>query len=148
MPVDAPLPEGALNVEMFIAMDPPKHDVQRATVSPIVAPMSLKKLEPVIRERVVRHSRLAAAQRRRSTGWTGVHRAHHQMLATLFDFPFEERRKLTRWSDVATAAPGTGIVETEEQRRDELLECLEYFTNLWKSARRIRARSGVHACPR
>ena len=28
-------------------------------------------------------------------------------LATLFDFPFEERRKLTRWSDVATAAPAT-----------------------------------------
>jgi cytochrome P450 len=54
-----------------------------------------------------------------------------RMLATLFDFPFEERRKLTRWSDVATAAPGTGIVETEDQRRAELLECLEYFTGLW-----------------
>ena len=53
------------------------------------------------------------------------------MLATLFDFPFEDRRKLTRWSDVATAAPGTGIVESEEQRRAELLECLAYFTTLW-----------------
>jgi cytochrome P450 len=52
------------------------------------------------------------------------------MLATLFDFPFEDRRKLTRWSDVATAAPGT-VVESEEQRREELLECLEYFTRLW-----------------
>ena len=52
------------------------------------------------------------------------------MLATLFDFPFEERRKLTRWSDVATAAPGT-IIESEEERRAELLECLEYFTRLW-----------------
>ena len=49
-----------------------------------------------------------------------------QMLATLFDFPFEERRKLTRWSDVATAAPGTGIVDTAEQRREELMECLDY----------------------
>ena len=54
-----------------------------------------------------------------------------QMLATLFDFPFEDRRKLTRWSDVATAAPGTGVVESEEQRRTELLECLAYFTTLW-----------------
>jgi cytochrome P450 len=53
------------------------------------------------------------------------------MLATLFDFPFEERRKLTRWSDVATAPPGTGIVDSVEQRRDELLECLAYFTKLW-----------------
>jgi cytochrome P450 len=54
-----------------------------------------------------------------------------QMLATLFDFPFEDRRKLTRWSDVATAPPGTGIVDSMEQRRAELLECLEYFTGLW-----------------
>jgi cytochrome P450 len=54
-----------------------------------------------------------------------------QMLAILFDFPFEDRRMLTRWSDVATAPPGTGIVDTAEQRRDELLECLAYFTRLW-----------------
>jgi cytochrome P450 len=53
------------------------------------------------------------------------------MLATLFDFPFEDRYKLTRWSDVATATPGAGIVESNEQRRDELMECLEYFTRLW-----------------
>ena len=54
-----------------------------------------------------------------------------QMLATLFDFPFEDRRKLTRWSDVATAAPGAGVVETLDQRREELFECLDYFTRLW-----------------
>jgi cytochrome P450 len=53
------------------------------------------------------------------------------MLATLFDFPFEDRYKLTRWSDVATAAPGAGIVESNEQRRAELMECLAYFTRLW-----------------
>jgi cytochrome P450 len=53
------------------------------------------------------------------------------MLATLFDFPFEDRYKLTRWSDVATAVPGAGIIESNEQRRDELMECLAYFTRLW-----------------
>ena len=62
------------------------------------------------------------------------------MLATLFDFPFEERRKLTRWSDVTTAAPGTGIVDSEEQRRTELLECLEYFTALWNE--RVKQQPG------
>jgi cytochrome P450 len=62
-----------------------------------------------------------------------------QMLATLFDFPFEDRRKLTRWSDVATALPGT-IVETEMERRNELLECLEYFTRLWNE--RVNAPPG------
>jgi cytochrome P450 len=54
-----------------------------------------------------------------------------QMLATLFDFPWEERRKLTRWSDVATALPKSGIVESPEQRRKEMDECYAYFANLW-----------------
>ena len=53
------------------------------------------------------------------------------MLATLFDFPFEDRRKLTRWSDVATADEQSGIVESEDARRAELVECLTYFTELW-----------------
>ena len=53
-----------------------------------------------------------------------------QMLATLFDFPFEDRRKLTRWSDVATGDEESGVVESEEARQAEY-ECLEYFTRLW-----------------
>jgi cytochrome P450 len=132
LPVDSELPEGALNISMFIAMDPPKHDVQRATVSPIVAPMSLKRLEPVIRERVC--NILDSLPIGEEFEWVDKVSIEltTQMLATLFDFPFEERRKLTRWSDVATAAPGTGIVESEEARRAELLECLEYFTGLWQ----------------
>ena len=54
-----------------------------------------------------------------------------QMLATLFDFPFEERRKLTRWSDVSTALPKSGVVESAEQRRTEMDECAAYFSKLW-----------------
>ena len=41
-------------------------------------------------------------------------------LATLFDFPFEDRRKLTHWSDMVTTAPGHGPVEqlgAEARRR-------------------------------
>src|SRR5476649_2300621 len=44
-------PKEDFTLPMFIAMDPPKHDVQRKTVSPIVAGPNLAKLEPVIRER-------------------------------------------------------------------------------------------------
>ena len=39
---------------MFIAMDPPKHDVQRKTVSPAVAPANLAILGPLIRERAAK----------------------------------------------------------------------------------------------
>ncbi|MDR3508863.1 MAG: cytochrome P450, partial [Caulobacteraceae bacterium] len=52
-------------------------------------------------------------------------------LATLFDFPFEERRKLTRWSDVITAPEGAPGFGTEDERRAELFECVGYFMNLW-----------------
>jgi len=116
----------------FIAMDPPKHDVQRKTVSPIVAPQNLALMEPIIRERAGRIlDELPVGE---TFDW--VDRVSieltTQMLATLFDFPFEERRRLTRWSDVATALPiPGGIVETEEERQAELMECLAYFTRLW-----------------
>jgi len=116
---------------MFIAMDPPKHDVQRKTVSPIVSPQSLMQLEPIIRERAA--GLLDSLPIGEQFDWVDRISIEltTQMLATLFDFPFEDRRKLTRWSDVATAAPGMGVIETEEERRAELLECLEYFTRLW-----------------
>ena len=124
---------------MFIAMDPPKHDDQRKTVSPIVAPANLAKLESTIRERV--GNILDSLPENEPFNW--VDRVSieltTQMLATLFDFPFEERRKLTRWSDVATAAPMPGgLIETEEERRAELLECAEYFIGLWNE--RVNAR--------
>ena len=115
----------------FIAMDPPKHDLQRATVSSVVAPPNLAKMQSLIRERA--GTILDGLPVAETFNWVDLVSIEltTQMLATLFDFPFEDRRMLTRWSDVATAPPGTGIVDTAEQRRDELLECLVYFTRLW-----------------
>jgi cytochrome P450 len=132
-------PEDDFQLPMFIAMDPPKHDDQRKTVSPIVAPANLAKLESTIRERA--GNILDSLPEGEPFNW--VDRVSieltTQMLATLFDFPFEERRKLTRWSDVATAAPMEGgLIETEEQRRAELLECADYFIGLWNE--RVNAR--------
>ena len=117
-------PEEDFPLPMFIAMDPPKHDDQRKTVQGSVAPANLKNLESTIRGRV--QTVLDGLPVGEEFDW--VDRVSieltTQMLATLFDFPFEDRRKLTRWSDVATGGPETGVVETEEQRREELMECL------------------------
>ena len=106
---------------MFIAMDPPTHDVQRKTVSPVVAPSNLANLEGLIRQRT--QSVLDSVPLNQPFDWVELVSIEltTQMLATLFDFPFEDRRKLTRWSDVATAVPGAGIVDSEEQRRAELI---------------------------
>ena len=113
---------------MFIAMDPPKHDVQRATVTPVVQPRNLAQMEGTIRERAGKI--LDSLPVGEEIDWVDLVSIEltTQMLATLFDFPFEERRKLTHWSDMATANPD--VVGVEE-RRKELLECLEYFTRLW-----------------
>lgn len=123
--------EGALELEMFIAMDPPKHDAQRKAVSPAVAPSNLVLLEPIIRERA--GLILDSLPIGEEIDW--VDRVSVELttmtLATLFDFPWEERRRLTRWSDVATATPETGLVSSWEQRREELLECAYYFKALW-----------------
>ena len=113
---------------MFIAMDPPKHDDQRKVVQPVVAPLNLAKLEGLIRERMQRI--LDSLPVGQTFDW--VDRVSieltTQMLATLFDFPFEERRKLTYWSDLIT---GDGVERTEEEQQGELLQCLAYFQNLW-----------------
>jgi cytochrome P450 len=115
----------------FISMDSPKHDVQRKAVTNVVAPLNLAKLEPVIRSRATKI--LDEVPTGEEFDWV-----HHvsvelttQMLATLFDFPFEERSKLTYWSDMATSGTLNGGPTPEPVRRAALLECLEVFTKLW-----------------
>jgi cytochrome P450 len=116
---------------MFIAMDRPKHDEQRRVVSPVTGAENLRHFEPIIRARTI--DVLENLPVRETFDW--VERVSIElttrMLATLFDFPFEERGRLTRWSDVATAIPGLGVITSDEQRHEELMECLAYFTELW-----------------
>ena len=89
----------------FIAMDQPKHSPQRKTVSPMFTPTHLDELAKLIRARSIK----VLDNLPRNETFNCVERVSieltTQMLATLFDFPFEERRKLTRWSDVSTALP-------------------------------------------
>ena len=116
----------------FISMDPPKHDGQRKAVSPIVAPANLNKLEAVIRGRVA--TILDRLPSNETFDWVDKVSVEltTQMLATLFDFPFEDRRLLTYWSDVATTIPQPGLtIDTFEKRDAVMFECLQYFTRLW-----------------
>ena len=117
---------------MFIAQDPPIHDVQRRAAQPAVAPTQLADLEALIRQRVC--TILDELPVGEEFNW--VERVSieltTQMLATLFDFPFEDRHLLPYWSDVATATPSTGRSDvTFEERNKVLQECLNYFGQLW-----------------
>jgi cytochrome P450 len=121
-----------LELPMFIAMDPPKHDVQRKVVQPIVSPENLANFEGLIRSRV--RDTLDHLPRGETFNWVDKVSVELtcQMLATLFDFPFEDRRKLSYWSDVSTAIPYEGgLIESEEQKEAVFAECLGYFMNLW-----------------
>jgi cytochrome P450 len=116
----------------FIAMDPPKHDEQRKTVTGIVAPRNLAQMEELIRRRV--QTILDSLPIGEEFNWVDLVSIEltTQMLATLFDFPFEDRQKLTFWSDMATATPQVGDTNVpKEEREAALMECLEYFTRLF-----------------
>jgi cytochrome P450 len=135
------LPEGMLsttnsNNSSFISQDPPRHDEQRKTVQGVVAPSNLANMEPLIRERTQRV--LDSLPEDETFDWVDTVSIEltTMMLATLFDFPFDDRRKLTRWSDIVFAIPEPGgIVETQEQKRDEFMECIQYFGRLWEERR-------------
>jgi cytochrome P450 len=115
----------------FISMDQPKHGPQRKTVAPMFTPTHLDKLAATIRERACQI--LDSLPRNETFNWVDRVSVEltTQMLATLFDFPWEERRKLTYWSDVATSVPGAGLVETIEEKQVIIEQAGAYFKKLW-----------------
>ncbi len=136
---EPPPSEGQL--QMFIAMDPPRHDVQRKAVQPIVAPANLANMQNLIRERTCKV--LDGLPRGETFNW--VEHVSIElttlMLATLFDFPLEDRHLLTHWSDVATANKDVDPkAPTREERLAELHKMAAYFTRLWNE--RVNASPG------
>jgi cytochrome P450 len=119
----------------FIRMDPPGHTAQRRTVAPIVAPSNLANFEPLIRARTAKV--LDALPRHEIFDWAERVSVDltNMMLATLFDFPWDDRMKLTFWSDVAIANVNSpeAVVHSEEERTAELVKMGEYFRKLWNA---------------
>jgi cytochrome P450 len=122
-----------LRRESFIAMDQPRHSAQRKTVAPMFTPTHLDQLAMNIRQRSAEClDHLPVGEVFDWVDKVSIELTT-QMLAVLFDFPWEDRRKLTRWSDIATTLPGVGgLVATEEDRQAELMDCAGYFARLWK----------------
>lgn len=129
--------DGGIHLPNFLGMDPPKHDIHRMACSPIVAPHNLVNFEKLIYQRT--QTLLDSLPVGEAFNW--VDRVSipltTMMLATLLDFPFEERHRLTRWSDIVTTRPGYGLVDSWEQRTQELMECLEYFQGLYAERKKL-----------
>lgn len=129
--IDFP-PGDEQQLQMFIAMDQPKHDVQRKAVAPIVAPSNLTNWQDLIRERTCKV--LDSLPRNETFNWVDKVSIEltTYMLATLFDFPLEDRKLLPYWSDIATALKSTNPdALAPEERMAELKKMLVYFTRLW-----------------
>lgn len=131
-------PPDGLDVEMFIAMDPPRHDEQRTAVQGVVAPRNLDELEGLIRSRV--QEVLDSLPVNEPFDWVDKVSIEltARMLATLLDFPYEERRKLVYWTEVtaASAAATGGRSDVDEMWR-ATADMAKSFSALWhdKAAR-------------
>jgi len=114
----------------FISMDPPRHDDQRRAVSPIFSTPALMELEPLIRSRAAQIlDELPVGEPFDFVDKVAVELTS-QMLATLFDFPFEHRRVLPRFSDLLLSGP-PATAEEQSQRQVEMYSVLAQFAPLW-----------------
>jgi cytochrome P450 len=125
----------------FITMDEPEHGRQRKAVSPTVAPGNIALMAPIVRERAGQI--LDNLPIGKEFDWVDLvsKELTAMTLATLFDFPFEERRKLTHWSDVITNMPGHGPVTSWEQKFQDMTTCFNTFRELWEQ--RVDAEPGI-----
>eukprot|EP01037_Dinobryon_pediforme_P025909 gene25909-28236_t len=122
-----------VRMPMFIAMDRPKHTGQRRTVAPAFTPSEMVRMSDNIRTRTAEV--LDSLSWNTPFDWVDTVSVEltTQMLAILFDFPWEDRRKLTFWSDWAGDIE---LVKNEELRLERLrhmYECGGYFQNLWNA---------------
>ena len=130
-------PEG-LDIEMFIAMDPPRHDEQRAAVQGVVAPQNLEEMEGLIRSRV--QEVLDDLPVHEPFDWVDKVSIEltSRMLATLLDFPYDQRRKLVYWTDLlAASSSATGGSNDVDEVYRGAADMAKSFSALWhdKAAR-------------
>jgi cytochrome P450 len=125
--------EFEMPMPMFIAMDPPQHQAQRRTVAPAFGPAEIERMTADSLRRT--GEVLDSLPIGKPFDWVNdvSMELTTQMLAIFFDFPWEKRRDLTRWSDVL------GDVETieggEEARKFRLATAFEMgaaFKELWE----------------
>lgn len=127
------LPDSDIKMPMFIAMDRPRHTGQRRTVAPAFTPSEMQRM----RADIVRRTAEVLDTLPFGEAFDWVDRVSieltTQMLAILFDFPWEDRRKLTFWSDWAGDIELVKTPELRRQRLQHMFECGACFQELWNA---------------
>ncbi len=116
---------------MFIAMDRPRHTLQRRSVAPAFGPSELQRLSELVRSRTA--SVLDALPMNEPFDWVSRVSVDltTKMLATLFDFPWEDRRLLAQWANWAGEFRAAISPALRQKRRRNLQNMADYFGRLW-----------------
>ncbi|MFO1254861.1 MAG: cytochrome P450 [Sphingomonadaceae bacterium] len=126
------LMENEVRTPMFIAMDPPHHTAQRRTIAPSFGPSEVVALKAEVQARTAEV--LDSLPIGEPFNW--VDRVSIElttgMLARLFDFPWEERHKLTYWSDMGGNVELMKTPEDMMKRNEALQEMAGAFAQLWQ----------------
>ena len=127
------LEEGEVRMPMFIAMDPPQHSAQRRTVAPAFTPsmIDIMRVEAAKRTGEVLDS-LPIGQPFDWVEHVSIELATG-MLAKLFDFPWDHRHNLTRWSDVLGDVEMFDTLEKRQFRLGNAYEMGAAFHTLWEA---------------
>ena len=123
-------PAEATYFESFIMMDPPSHSGKRRVIAPAFAPSEMGRLSASIRDRTA--AKLDGLPLGQPFDWVSTVSIDLtiDMLAILFDFPWEERHKLRVWSDAITSLEM--MRNAPEQRVALMFEMAGRFHSLWQ----------------
>jgi len=128
MDADKAMPGSTM--ENFIELDPPRHTAKRRAVAPAFAPSEMERLSESIRERS--SAMLDSLERGEDFNWVDQISMPltRDMLAILFDYPWEERQDLIKWSDAITSMD---MIENRPQERMVMMfEMATRFHALWE----------------
>ncbi|MGE0231671.1 MAG: cytochrome P450 [Flavobacteriaceae bacterium] len=122
----------------FMVADPPVHDEQRKVVNPIVSPANLQRMEEFVRAET--NDILDGLPLDTEIEWVDAMSVEltGRVLARLMDFPFEDRRLLTEWSDLVNLDLKVGGEITDEFKKYEALApCGAYFRRLYEERKEL-----------
>ncbi|WP_439567086.1 cytochrome P450 [Sphingopyxis sp.] len=125
------LKEGEIPLPMFIAMDPPQHTAQRRTVAPAFGPSEIERMRADTQQRT--SDLIDTLPIGQPFDWVEKLSIEltTDMLALLFDFPWEERHRLTAWSDALGDIESFDTTEQRQARTAKAFEMGAAFKELW-----------------
>ncbi len=123
--------DATISIPMFIGMDRPEHTAQRRTVAPAFTPSEMSRLDENVRQRTA--ELLDSLPIGEEFDWVDKVSIELTtgMLAILFGFPWEDRRKLTEWSDWMGDVVAAMDEELGPLRNQAMWEAATYFQALW-----------------